>query len=709
MLCTNRWQAASTLCLLLPPAQPSALVLVPGRSTLGIKSATRLGHGRHWVIRGVACAARFARMLSAQSAQGMEPTAYRLEDLTIDVVHQRVTRDGTEIPLSGLSFDLLLALVRGDSGLVTYDQLLEKVWPGQVVNLETVTQRMKIIRDALGEDVQAPRYFTAVRGRGYRTVTAAALVFPADTGNPPESPASTTRVPLKRPLRSARLAAAIAMPVLAAMGLAYFSMSGDARRASTSVSSAIIAPDKSVAVLPFVNLSGDAEQEYFSDGLTEELLNRLAGLPGLKVPARTSSFQFKGKALPTQTVGHALGVRYLLEGSVRQSGDRLRVAVQLIEADTGYHKWSRTFERTRADIFAVQDEIALAVATALQLTLLGALTRHSTTDPRALDLYFRAKQLHQSFHLDRMAKAVEYYEEAIQLDPRYSAAYVGLADVIFMTKQMAELRPEDPYLARVGPLLRTALEVDPDNGDAHALLGTMLQDAFDFAGAERELRAAESVSPNGEYVLRYLTNFYLQAAWPPEKALEYAVRARMLDPLNPWTDVQVGWSYLHMHDYQSALQEFERVLEVHPTFWVAEWGRGGALDALGQYEEALKSALRVVAANRFGDTETTLAMAYARLGKDAEARAILERLGDPARGKYWSSTFRAALLTTLGDRAGALAALEDAYEERDFQLAGAMHSKWFEPLHGEARFRRLVTLLGQEKRVEHARQAWSKG
>ena len=431
----------------------------------------------------------------------MEPTTYRVDDLTIDVARQRVTRDGIEIPLSGLSFDLLLALVRGSPGLLTYDQLLDKVWPGQVVSLETVTQRVKIIRDALGEDPHAPRYFTTVRGRGYRMIAAVAPLSPA-SGPDVIGALPQANVPLFKPgSRSWRLSAALVIALLLAGAFVFVvGRSGQQPKIASSPAAPVV-PEKSVAVLPFVNLSGEAEHEYFSDGLTEELLNRLASVPELKVPARTSSFQFKGRSAPTQTVARALGVRFLLEGSVRRSGDRLRVAVQLIDAQTGYHKWSRTFDRPQADVFGIQDEIALAVADTLQLTLFQEThgePRHSTTNPRALDLYFRAKQLYQSFQLDRMAKAGKYYEEVIRLDPGYSAAYVGLADVILLTKQMAELRPTDPYLARVTPLLRKALEIDPDNGDAHALLGSMLQDQFDHAGAERELRAAEAARPNGE-------------------------------------------------------------------------------------------------------------------------------------------------------------------------------------------------------------------
>jgi tetratricopeptide (TPR) repeat protein len=278
-----------------------------------------------------------------------------------------------------------------------------------------------------------------------------------------------------------------------------------------------------------------------------------------------------------------------------------------------------------------------------------------------------------------------------------------LADVVWLRRQIAELRPGDPALARAVPLLRKALELDPTIGDAHALLGSVLMEGeFDFEGAERELRSAESISPNGEYVLRYLAQFYMAVGWPPERALEYARRAQTLDPFNHWTALQLAAAYWHAGDYEASLRECDRIIELDPEFWLAHWGRAWALDDLGRYDEALASARRAVELNDYSDTESTLAIAYARVGQLEKARAIFDMLNNPGRGKYWSSTFRALLLMSLHDRSGALAALEQAYEEHDYQLPAAMHFKSLLPLHDEPRFQRLVRLLGQERRVEYA-------
>ncbi len=356
----------------------------------------------------------------------------------------------------------------------------------------------------------------------------------------------------------------------------------------------------------------------------------------------------------------------------------------------------------------------LAIALALTALLIGLAAFYfeqasgpflRKQSPAARDLYSRARQLHQSLRLERMDKAIRYYEEAIELDPGLAGAYVGLADALMLRRQLAELRPDGSTHARIASLARTAFEIDPRLGDGHAVLGRELVSAFDLQGAAREFAVAESVSPTGEYVLRYLAQFHGCCALPVAKAIEYARRGAQLDRLNPWAVTNVAIAYWQANRFEDALREIDLVFELDPQFSVAHKLRTVVLDDLGRFDEALSAARVTVELNDSSHTRTDLAIAYARVGDTEHALQIYNELSNGIPGKYWSATERAMVLVALNDRAGALSALERAYRERDELLLDAVHAKRLAPLIEEPRFRRLVKLLGQERRVYAARPA----
>jgi len=454
--------------------------------------------------------------------------------------------------------------------------------------------------------------------------------------------------------------------------------------------------ERSIAVLPFANISGVADDEYFSDGLTEELLNRLANVQGLRVAARTSSFAFKNHAGSVKDVGQALGVRHILEGSVRRQDNRLRVTAQLVSTTDGFHLWSKTFERQVADVFAIQDEIARAVAETLRVQLVGrsdGAGEYGTTSNAAYDLYLRARHLYQSFQLDRVTKAIDYYERAIIDDPEFAAAYVGLADALSWQNDLAEQPHELEIRKRIQTLARKALELDPQSGDAHALLARELMYAWDFKAAELELRRAEAFNPNGEYVLANLAGYYMSFGWPPERAIEYARRGRDRDPLNPWAALHVPQAHWHAQQFEEALLELERVSEIDPNFWLAYLWKAMTLTELRRHAEASLAARRAYELNEDAATLGTLAITHARAGEADEARAAVAKLN--------ALQVRASpgVHVALGDHEAALTALELEFRERDRWLPESLHYPELMPLHGQPRFQRIVRLLGQEKRV----------
>ncbi|MDH3748086.1 MAG: hypothetical protein OER97_07735 [Gammaproteobacteria bacterium] len=328
-------------------------------------------------------------------------------------------------------------------------------------------------------------------------------------------------------------------------------------------------PEKSIAVLPFVNMSGDLAQEYFSDGMSEELLHRLAQVSELHVAARTSSFHFKNKNIAVADVAAQLGVRSVLEGSVRQAGNTIRVTAQLINARDGFHIWSKTYEREFDDIFVIQDEIATQVVDALKVTLLGdelaRLNRHPTANLAAYDAYLLGRQKMARRTSTALQEAVGHFSEAIRLDSQYGLAYVGLADTYSLLGRYGALDGRD-VLAKAGPAVERALELDDQLGEAYASLGTVRLGQQDFPGAEQAYKRALELNPN--YAPAY-HGYGLLMRWGyarKEEALELHQMALELDPLSTPINMVVVEDYHETGRFEDALVGCQRIIEIDPDY-----------------------------------------------------------------------------------------------------------------------------------------------
>ncbi|HET9473805.1 MAG TPA: winged helix-turn-helix domain-containing protein, partial [Steroidobacteraceae bacterium] len=275
---------------------------------------------------------------------------FRLADLVIDTGTRQVWRDGAEIPLTGLSFDLLRALLDVGTRVVTSDELMDRVWPGRVVNAETVAKRVELVREALGDNSQEPRYIALVRGRGYRLLHAPQTAGQRDSTHAvaPDTPISTpSEKSAPRPRRLALMVGIVSVAVISAVAIAFLLRT---HRQGDEARTVVANGAPSVAVLPFLNLSEDAANEYFSDGMAEELLGTLSKLPGLRVASRTSAFTFRGSKQSLPEIARQLKVDHVVEGSVRKAGNRIRVTVQLIDVRSDSHLWAETYDRELADV-----------------------------------------------------------------------------------------------------------------------------------------------------------------------------------------------------------------------------------------------------------------------------------------------------------------------------------------------------------------------
>jgi TolB-like protein/tetratricopeptide (TPR) repeat protein len=393
------------------------------------------------------------------------------------------------------------------------------------------------------------------------------------------------------------------------------------RRAQSADTGPANVPAKSIAVLPFVNMSGDARNDYFSDGITEEILNALAQVPKLKVAARTSAFAFKGKEEDLRKVGEVLDVATVLEGSVQKSGDEVRITAQLIDTRTGYHLWSEKYDRKLTSIFAVEDEISKAIAEKLRVQLVGgggqALVRPGTVDPDAHALYLRAIA-DIARRGPALNDAVLLLQQATARDSGYASAWAALSQVYELLPWYALAEWPDS-LASAEQSARRALALDPQSGAAHAALATVLRDRLEFAAAESEYRKALALSPGSSEIHNQFAQLLMVAA-AGHGALEQEGIAVSLDPLAPNPRYNLGWELLSERRVPEAVAEFKTVLEHSPDYTYARFQIAFANLYAGRYDDARK-LMRAAEAQAGLDPATTdtlvMACSHPALRRDA--------------------------------------------------------------------------------------------
>ena len=471
----------------------------------------------------------------------------------------------------------------------------------------------------------------------------------------------------------------------------------DAPREEANAPSAPVVEQGSIAVLPFVNMSSDTEQEYFSDGLTEELLNVLAQLPELRVAARTSAFAFKGKDVSVDSVGRALRVAHVLEGSVRKSGDQVRITAQLIDARTGFHLWSRTYDRSLKDIFAVQDEISRAIVDALRLQLAvpggTSLVRARTTDPEAYTLYLRGRYAWNKRTPEGLQQAVQYFLRATERDPQFAAAFSGLADSYLSLTDYGLLSPAEG-LPKVRAAAERALALDSTLAEAHNSLAHLYLHDWKWDAAEREFRRALSLDP-GYAPTYHWYSLALTAVGRLNEAVETMVQAQRLDPLSLRMNADLGMAFYAARQYDRAIEQEKKTLELEPNLPVAHWIMGMAYEQKGMYGQAAE-AFRQALAIRPGNPNylASLARAHALAGNPSEARKLLDELLAQTRTGDASPFFIALVYTALGEKDSAFQWLDRAVAERSGSIRYLKVEPRLDSLREDPRFGQLLTAVG---------------
>jgi TolB-like protein/Flp pilus assembly protein TadD len=456
----------------------------------------------------------------------------------------------------------------------------------------------------------------------------------------------------------------------------------------------------SIAVLPFANMSADPENEYFCDGLAEELLNALAKIEGLKVAARTSSFSFKAKNVNVAEIGRVLHVNSVLEGSVRKSGNRLRITVQLINATDGYHLWSERYDREIQDIFDVQDEITLAVVAALKLKLLGdakdaILKRHHTKDSAAYQAYLKGRALLYQRGLG-IPKAIDCFQQAVALDSEYAQAWAGLADG-YTTSGYSGFGLPRAVMPRALEAARRALELDPELAEAHSAFAcaTMLYD-LDYDLAEQEFGRALTLNPKYPQAVAWYGLFLLQwIGGRDREALDHLLRALTDDPLSAYANVIFAFSAISSGRLADAVAHSRKGVELDPNSYLAHWCLAAALATNAQYEEAAAMAEQALAiSGRHSWALMTLTTTYAAWDKPEKARAVYRELVARSEREYIQKSMLAPAAAAVGEMDQAIAFAQQALVDKD-PLFVMLARTWpdYAGLRRESRFLEIVSHL----------------
>lgn len=621
----------------------------------------------------------------------------RFGEFAVDAAQATLHRSGLPVALQDKPLQLLLALLERPGQLITREELCNRLWPEEdfgafEIGLNTAIRKLRI---ALGDSTETPQFIQTVPRRGYRFIAPVETVTGSANGTAPTgSPApaleagaevnDSSAAGSNSSSRGARrwIWITSAMALATAVGVVWW------RQAHAAP---LI---RSVAVLPFTNLSGDASQDYFADAMTEELTGDLGNFAALRVISRTSAMLYKKTQKTAPEIARELNVDGVIEGSVVRSGDRVRITAQLIHAPSDRHLWAESYERDLKDVLTLQSEIARTIAGKVEAVVTPAEVermRPQEVKPEAYDAYLLGRGQLEKWTTSGLTEAARYFEHAIELDNRFALAYVGLAESYTSHPGVAGVSSSEAQ-KRAADALMKAIELKPDMGEAHVMLGGLRMLKWDFAGAEAEMRKGITLSPGygaGHHWYSHLLMYrgrYDEAMVEAKKMLE-------LDPLSPAANLHMGYMYEAKRDWDHAIEQLHKTLRLDPNYVDAHEQLGRAYMGKGMYAEGI-AELRRAAELVHTDSDPDyawhageLGYALARSGNTAEAKKILAAIpqNEPAAAS--------SVYAGLGDSKRSIELLTEAYRLHEFPLDASFLVQ-YDSLRSDPRFDKLLHGVG---------------
>jgi len=587
---------------------------------------------------------------------------YEFGEFRLDATERLLFRANNHVPLPPKAMDILVLLVERRGHLVDKDTLLKEIWPDTFVEEGSLTQNVSVLRKILTEARDGKEMIETIPKRGYRFIAPVREIEPEA---PPRPSPTGTPAPVKQvsPSWRRRLVWIAAIAVVALTGGGYFLWHHFSPR-PTAPSQRIM-----LAVLPVQNLTGNPEQDYLSDGLTDEMIAQLGNLgpQRLGVIARTSSMAYKKTTKTVDQIGRELRVDYVLETSVRSSGERLRVTAQLIRTRDQTHIWSSSYDRALGDILTLESEAAREVAYQIRLALTpqeeARLAKPRPVNPQAYDAYLKGRFFWNIRTPEAMTSAESYFRQAIQADPNYAPGYAGLADCYQVMVDLDQLRANDGYPRARAAALK-ALELDKTLAEAHTSLASVKGDFdWDWQGAEAEYKQALELNPNYATAHHWYADF-LAGLGRLEEATTEIKRAREIDPLSPVIGVTLGQMYCRAGHCDQGVDEYKKILEMYPAFLQGREALAEAYAQMGRYEKSLAELEQPFPRRRSVLWGYTLAAS----GRRREALNLVEELKSETGWEHVDYAL-AAIYAGLGDNDQAFTSLESARRSRDFWMA----------------------------------------
>jgi TolB-like protein/DNA-binding winged helix-turn-helix (wHTH) protein/Tfp pilus assembly protein PilF len=625
----------------------------------------------------------------------------RFGDYELDPQTCRLSRQGRVLKLERIPTEILLFLIEHKGELVSREQIADRIW-GKDVFLDTdnsINGAIRKIRQVLKDDAEQPRFVQTITGRGYRfigAITESEAAPAADSTPPSLSDSGSAISPAATAQRRTdwRLLTAASLALLLFAALAGWIVWSRSRAAQAK-------PDKvMLAVLPFDNLTGDPAQEYFSDGLTEEMITQMGSLnpAHLGVIGRTSVMRYKTTRTPLDQIGRELGVQYVLEGSIRRDANSVRVAAQLIQTNDQTHVWARQYDRELTGLLSLQGEIAREIADEIQLTLgndRSAPVRVNVPaqNYEAYDLYLRGQYFFNKRTAADLEQAITYFEQAIGKDPSYARAYAGIAGSYALLPGFNG-HPQGEFIAKGRPAALKALQLDDSLAEAHTALALIVQNFdWDWQTAEKEFRRAIELNPNYATAHHWYAE-HLMWRGRFDEALQESERARQLDPLSLIIAADNGAILYFSRQYDRAIEKWRSVLEMDPDFRRAHLIIG-AYTEKGLFDQALAEHDRLRPKNQgFPWYWSWVAYIHGRAGQTAEARHAQHELLRLNRNGQVDPFIVASAYLGTSDKEQVLAWLEKAYAAHSTNLVSLKVNPGYDFLRSDPRFQDLLRRVG---------------